>query len=227
MVNTATKNMNTIHADVAFFTPAAKPMLDRFDSSEDCRRAPGNSVKTQLGFRETRFITGRDSFYVAAIGEDRWAYTQRHHGPKGFLCVLDPALLAFASLASSRRYISPGKAVLFLLDHILHARMKIWVDAEVSQDLAIKEKLAKTCGHTQATHLAFLFHVRAFDWNYEKHAVRRSVDRGQSTEPVRRRKSDPISRKDSNRCLSLDAGSGVWTLNAHGSSPTQIHQPLC
>jgi hypothetical protein len=152
------------NADLAFFTPAVKQMLHRFDSSEDYCRMRGDSVKTRLGSRESTFIAGRDSFYVAAVGEDRWAYTQRHRGPKGFLCVLDATLLGFASVAGSRRYISSGNAVLFLLDHTLQTRLKIWADAEVSEDAFIIEKLAKTPGHSRATHLALLFHVRAFGW---------------------------------------------------------------
>jgi hypothetical protein len=154
-------------ADLAFFTPAVKRMLHRLDSSEDYSRTEGGSLKTQLGPSETAFIAGQDSFYVAAIGEDRWPYTQRHRGPKGFLRVLDATILGFATLAGSRRYISPGNALLFLIDHALPARLKIWADAEVSEDPAIIEKLAKSRGHTPATHLAFLFHVRAFGWNSE------------------------------------------------------------
>jgi hypothetical protein len=151
-------------ADLAFFTPAVKPMLHRLDSFENYSQKRGGSVKTQLSPSETAFIAGQDTFYVAAIGEDRWAYTQQHRGPKGLLGVLDATLLGFASLAGSRRYISPGNALLFLIDHASPARLKIWADAEVSKDPAIIEKLAKNRGHTPAMHLAFLFHVRAFGW---------------------------------------------------------------
>jgi len=154
-------------ADLAFFTPGVKPMLHRLDSSEDYSRTKGGSVKTQLGPSETAFIAGQDSFFVAAIGEDRWAYTQRHRGPKGFLRVVDATILGFASLAGNRRYISPGNALLFLIDHALPARLKIWADAEVSEDPAIIEKLTKSRGHAPVTQLAFLFHVRAFGWNSE------------------------------------------------------------
>ena len=185
-------------ADLAFFTPAVKPMLQRLDSSEYYSRTEGGLVKTQLGPSETAFIAGQDSFYVAAIGGDRWPYTQRHRGPKGFLRVLDATILGFATLAGSRRYISPGNALLFLIDHALPARLKIWADAEVSEDPAIIEKLAKSRGHTPATHLAFLFHVRAFGWNSETYTVQRSVRQTRSTEPVRTGKADPIQRR---RCI--------------------------
>ena len=165
-------------ADLAFFTPAVKPMLHRLASSKDCSRMQGGSIRTQLGPAETAFITGRDWLYVAALGEDRWPYTQRHRGPQGFLYVLDATILGFASMASNRRYISPGNALLFLIDHVLQARLKIWADAEVSEDPAIIEKLAKTRGHSPATDLAFLFHVRAFSWNYKKRSLQRSERSG-------------------------------------------------
>jgi hypothetical protein len=80
----------------------------------------------------------------------------------------------------------------------LPARLKIWADAEVSEDPAIIEKLAKSRGHTPATHLAFLFHVRAFGWNSEKYTVQRSVREVRSTEPVRTGKADPIQGR---RCI--------------------------
>lgn len=211
--------MEANDADLAFFTPAVKPMLHRLDSSEDYSRTEGGSVETQLGPSETAFIAGQDSFYVAAIGEGRWPYTQRHSGPKGFLRVLEATILGFASLAGSRRYISPGNALLFLIDHALPARLKIWADAEVSEDPAIIEKLAKSRGHTPATHLAFLFHVRAFGWNSEKHTVQHSVREVLSADPVRTGKADPLSTKtkDAKRCLTLDASNGVWTLNSHSA----------
>lgn len=180
------------YPDLAFFTPAVKPTLHRLDSFEDYNRTQGGSVKTQLGPRETAFIADQDSFYVAAIGQDRWPYTQRHRGPKSFLCVLDATILGFASMASNRRYISPGNALLFLIDHVLQARLKIWADAEVSEDLAMIEKLLESRAHTPARYLAFLFHVRAFSWNYKKRSLQRSEHEAGTTEPVRTDKADPL-----------------------------------
>jgi hypothetical protein len=175
-------------ADFAFFTPAVKPMLHRIGSHGEFTRTEDGSAKTNLGLREIVFITDRDSFHVAAIGQDRWPYTQRHRGPKGFICVLNETILGFASIANNRRYISPGNALLFLIDHTLQARLKIWADAEVSEDPALIEKLAKTRGHGAASHLAFLFHVRGFSWNYDEDNVKRSA------REVRTEKENPIQR---------------------------------
>jgi uncharacterized protein len=191
-----TTDANDVH--FAIFNPVMEPILHGLDSSEHYSRTEGGSIKTQLGPRETAFVAGQDSFYIAAIGEDRLPYTQRRRGPKGFLRVLDATILGFASMVCSRRYISPGNALLFLIDHTLQARLKIWADAKVSEDRAIIEKLATARGHSRAMHLAFLFHVRAFSWNSEKHTVQRSVREARSTEPVRTGKADPIQRR---RCI--------------------------
>jgi len=159
--------------DLPFFTPAVKPMLLRL-ASEDYSRTKGGSLRTQLGPRETAFVAGLDSFYVAAFGEDRWPYTQRHRGPKGFLRTLDATTLGFASVSRNRRYLSTGDALLFLIDHGWRARLKIWAHAEVSEDLAITEKLV-SWDHSSAMQVAFFFHVRAFGWSYGKHTVQGSA----------------------------------------------------
>jgi uncharacterized protein len=208
------------NVDFAFFTPAVKRMLPRPDSPEHCSRTEHGSIKTHLGPREGAFIAGQDSFYVAAIGEDRWPYTQRHRGPNGFLRVLDATTLGFASVAGTRRYISPGNALVFLIDHTLQDRLKIWTDAQVSEDPAIIKSLAESRGCIPTMHLAFLFHVRAFGWNYEKHTVQhvqRSVREVHITQSVRPAKSDRllIKKVEAKRCLSLDASNGGWMLNSH------------
>ena len=150
--------------DLPFFTPAVKPMLLRL-ASEDYTRTQGGSVRTQLGPRETAFVAGLDSFYVAAFGEDHWPYTQRHRGAKGFLRTLGTTILGFASFSGNRRYISTGNALLFLIDHGSRTRLKIWAHAEVSEDLTMTEKLVSR-DRSSATQVAFLFHVRAFGWSY-------------------------------------------------------------
>jgi hypothetical protein len=208
------------NADLAFFSPAVKRMLPRPDSREHCSRTQHGSIKTHLGPREGAFIAGQDSFYIAAIGEDRWPYTQRHRGTNGFLRVLDSTTLGFASVAGTRRYISPGNALVFLIDHTLQDRLKIWADAQVSEDPAIIKNLAESRGCVPTMHLAFLFHVRAFGWNYEKHTVQhvqRSVREVRITQSVRPAKSDRLLIKnvEAKRCLSLDASNGGWTLNSH------------
>jgi uncharacterized protein len=210
----------TIQANVVdppFFTPAVKPLLCRFDFFEQYDKIKGGSPRMHLGASEIAFIANRDWFYVAAMGQDGWPYTQRHRGPKGFLRVLGATSVGFASLAGSQRYISDGSALLFLIDHASHAQLKIWADAEVSEDPATMEKLVITRRGGPGEHVAFFFRVRGFDWGDKQHAMQRSAGEVHSTEAARPGKSDPLSTNamTANRCLSLDAGSGGWTLNAH------------
>jgi hypothetical protein len=172
-------------ADLAFFTPTVKPLLGRFDLSEHYNQIKSGSMKVQPGAREMAFIANRESFYVAAMGQDGWPYTQRHRGPKGFLRVLGATTVGFASLAGSQRYISDGSALLFLIDHALHAQLKIWADAEVSEDPARMEKLMITRRGSPAEHVAFFFHVRAFDWGDEQNAMQRLAGEVHSTEAAR------------------------------------------
>jgi hypothetical protein len=96
-------------------------------------------------------------------------------------------------MADRRRYISPGNALLFLIDHALPARLKIWADTEISEDPVIIEKLAKISGDSRATYLAFLFHVRAFGCNYENDNVQRSGE-VRSTGPMQTGKGNPSLR---------------------------------
>jgi hypothetical protein len=205
------------NADLAFFTPTVKPLLGRFDSSEHYKQIKSGSMKTQLGAREIAFIANREWFYVAAMGQDGWPYTQRHRGPKGFLRVLGARSIGFASLPGSQRYISDGSALLFLIDHASHAQLKIWAHAEVSEDPATMAKLVITGRSSLAEHLAFCFRVRGFEWGDEQHARQRSVAEVHNTEAERPGKSDPLSTNamTAKRCLSLDASKGVWTLNSH------------
>jgi uncharacterized protein len=150
--------------DLAFFTPAVKPMLHRLASSKDYTRTEGGSVKTQIGPKEAAFISGRDSFHLASIGQNSWPFTQYHRGPKGFLRMLDNRTLALGCFRSSRRHISSGAVLLFLIDHASRGRLKIWAETEISEDCALTEKLIGASDGTTIDR-AFLFHIRAFEWS--------------------------------------------------------------
>jgi uncharacterized protein len=157
---TATGNI----AGVPFFTPATKQMLQRLTALPAYALAENTVITTRIGPEEATFVAERDSFHLASIGEDGWSYTQHHRGPKGFLRVLDDKTLGFVGLHSSRRSISTGSVLLFLMDHSSHDRLKIWADNEVSEDPAVMAKLTGK-NHGAPTELAFLFHLRAFGWN--------------------------------------------------------------
>jgi predicted pyridoxine 5'-phosphate oxidase superfamily flavin-nucleotide-binding protein len=156
--------------ELAFFTPAVKATLERFGSGNNCGRLKSRSITTQIGREEAAFIAARDSFYVASIGENSWPYTQYRRGAKGFLRPLDSTTLGFADSRVNRQYISPGNVLLFLMDYPSQRRLKIWAETEISEDPAIIEKLSETSYGAEIDR-AFLFHVLAFEWNYQQHVV--------------------------------------------------------
>ena len=61
-----------------------------------------------LSSNEIKMIEGRDSFYLASIGENNFPYIQHRGGPKGFVKVLDTQTLAFLDFKGNKQYISVG-----------------------------------------------------------------------------------------------------------------------
>ena len=160
------------------FTPAVKATQERLGSRQIYARLEGRTTKTQIGPDEAAFIAARDSFYLASVGENAWPYIQYRGGPKGFLRALDPVTLGFADFRGNRQYISTGNVLstgrtcLFLMDYPAQERLKIWAEAEISDDPAVLAKLSHA-NYSATIERGFLFHVLAFDWNCQQHIVPR------------------------------------------------------
>lgn len=157
-------NVTATVAEVRFFSPAALPKRECSASTETHASRQSRSTRTQIGPKEAAFISGRDSFHLASIGQSSWPFTQYHRGPKGFLRMLDNRTLALGGLRNSRQHISSGTVLLFLIDHASRGRLKIWAETEISEDRALTEKLIGASDGTTIDR-AFLFHIRAFDWS--------------------------------------------------------------
>src|SRR4029077_15475095 len=151
-------------AGVAYFTPGIKPLLERLASFTQSASVENRSMIMSIGPDETAFAAARDSLQFASIGEDGWPYIHHYRGPRGFLRTLGENTLGLPSPLSRRRNISAGTTLLFLMDCSSRKRLKIWADSEISDDPATIAKL--TDGNCPSSiQLAFLFHVRAFQWN--------------------------------------------------------------
>lgn len=163
--------------DIAF-TPGVKAEQERRGSRHAYERLDGVNHRTQLGPEEREFIEQRDSFYVATVGENGWPYVQYRGGPKGFLRVFDERTIGFADFRGNRQYVTTGNvttthhACLFLMDYPNQTRLKLWTEAEVSDDAGVLRKVAVP-GYAAVVERAFVFRVLAFDWNCQQHIVRR------------------------------------------------------
>ncbi len=140
-------------------------------------RGPANDAFSEF---EKDFISRRDGFYLATVGETGWPYIQFRGGPAGFLHIVDDRTLAYADLSGNRQYISTGnlranhRAALFLMDYPHQARLKIlanvevipWKDApEWKHELKIDAK-----GRPERV---VILHLAAFDWNCPQHIPQR------------------------------------------------------
>jgi uncharacterized protein len=122
-----------------------------------------------------RFLSERDSFYLATASADGRPYVQHRGGPRGFLRVLDEHTLGFADFRGNRQYITLGnlaendRAFLFLMDYARRQRIKIWGRARVVEDApSLLEGLADP-GYDGRPEQAIVLRIEAWDANCPQH----------------------------------------------------------
>jgi hypothetical protein len=110
-------------AEIAF-TPGVQRIQEEMGSRRGYSRLQdGPKHHDRLGPTEAAFIGGRDSFYIASVGETGWPYIQHRGGPTGFLRVLDETTIGFSDFSGNRQYVSVGNLAgddrisLFLMDY--------------------------------------------------------------------------------------------------------------
>ena len=91
------------------FTPGVKRAQERYGSRHNYARAEvGESELFGLTEAEVEFISQRDGFYMAMVGENGYPYIQFRGGQKGFLKILDEKTLGFADFRGNLQCISVG-----------------------------------------------------------------------------------------------------------------------
>lgn len=172
-------------ADIAF-TDRVKAVQEQYRTrSQNQRLQEAGGPNDALGEREAAFIAGRDSFYLATVGETGWPYVQHRGGPPGFLKVLGPKLLAYADFRGNAQLISAGNAAgsdrasLILMDYARRRRLKILgrlrfedaasADPEVRRAVELPEYGARV-------ERVAVIQVEAFDWNCPQHITPRFTE---------------------------------------------------
>jgi uncharacterized protein len=169
----------TYPSDIAF-TPTVKAIQTRKGSRQIyARQEQAGSWETEIISELRSFIEAQTSFFLATANKGGQPYVQHRGGPAGFLQVLDPTTLAFADFEGNRQYISQGnlqensKAHIFLLDHALRRRVKIWGRARVvADDPDLLAKLVPQ-GYPMRAEQVIVFKVSAWDENCAQHIPRR------------------------------------------------------
>lgn len=135
----------------------------------------------RLSERERAFVSDRDGFYVASVGENGWPYLQFRGGPRGFVKVLDDRALAFADFRGNLQYITTGnikqddRVALFFMDYANRRRLKVMARAEVFEVKDRPELIEQLENRNYKARVerAVVYHVEAFDWNCPQHITPR------------------------------------------------------
>jgi hypothetical protein len=165
------------HYPAITYTGSVKETQQDYGTRENGARleAQEHDDKT-IGWREADFITQRDSFYMASVGETGWPYVQFRGGPQGFLKVIDEKTLGYADFRGNLQYISVGnfrsnnRVALILMDYANRRRLKIMARTEVYRvgERADLDAAFQDPEYPAKVERAVLFHVEALDWNCPK-----------------------------------------------------------
>lgn len=164
------------------FGPSVKAAQEANGSRKAyAREEAADAEPDYLTESEAAFITSRDSFYMASVGEGGWPYIQHRGGPVGFVKILGPRLFGFADFRGNRQYVSLGnlghdnRASFFFMDYVRRARLKLLgrvTMVDVEQDAELRQKLVNP-GYKAVVERAFVVEVEAFDWNCPQHIAPR------------------------------------------------------
>lgn len=167
-------------AEIAF-TESVKAQQEQYGSRQQYAQMDARVRGTTLTIAETEFITARDGFYLATVGENGYPYVQFRGGPPGFLRVMNAQTLGYADFRGNRQYITVGnlhqndRAALILMDYANRLRLKTYARIEIikAKDRPELMERLRVPGYDAQLERAMLLHVEAFDWNCPQHITPR------------------------------------------------------
>lgn len=168
------------YAELAF-TSAIKEMQEKLGSRVSYARKAKHTYVDGFTENEIIFISQRDSFYIASIGENNYPYIQHRGGPPGFLKVLDSKRLGFIDFRGNMQYITTGNLAtnnniaLIMIDYPSRSRLKIYAKAEIIElnDNPDLFELLDLKEYKFRPERMIVFHVEAYDWNCPQHIIPR------------------------------------------------------
>lgn len=164
------------------FTKTVKEVQELMGSRKSYARfEEGPDRNHELTGNEIEFISERDSFYAATVGETGWPYIQHRGGPVGFLKVLSKNQIGFADFSGNRQYITVGnlttdpRIAMILMDYQNRERLKILGNVKLinsNEDPALIEMLTPK-NYDAKIERAFVIDVEGYDWNCPQHITQR------------------------------------------------------
>lgn len=168
-------------AEIAF-TPNVKKVQEDMGSRASYTRM--ESVEDAVNYRltevEAGFISARNSFYMATVGETGWPYIQHRGGPVGFVRVLDEGTIGFADFRGNRQYVSVGNLItddrvsMFFMDYRNRTRLKLFGRARIiGLEDEVNISRLEVADYRARVERGFIVSVEGFDWNCPQHISER------------------------------------------------------
>jgi hypothetical protein len=163
------------------YSDAVKAMQEKLGSRATYARMERDTYIDGLTDNEVDFISQRDSFYMASIGESGFPYIQHRGGPKGFLKVLDSKRIGFIDFKGNMQYITVGNlasninVALIMVDYPARARLKIFAKAEIVElkDNPELYDLLDLSDYKFKPDRMMVLKIEAYDWNCPQHIIPR------------------------------------------------------
>ena len=148
------------------------------------RKVTPQPERDLLTEEEVAFIAQRDSFYMATVASNGWPYIQHRGGPRGFLKMIEPNVLAFPDYRGNRQLLSTGniasnnRVALFLMDYPRRERLKLMGYArvvDVREDPELAAQVTEP-GMLKSLERIFRVEVVSYNWNCPQYITPRFTE---------------------------------------------------
>lgn len=161
------------------FTPSVQATQTRYGSRERMQQlALREPDRAALSQEMQDRLRRANSVIIGTASLEGWPHIQHRGGPRGFIKVLAPDLLAFADYRGNRQYISVGnlaennRMFLLLLDYAERTRLKIWGRGEVVDDDPVLLERVRDRDYASRIERVIRMRVEAWDTNCDSHIPR-------------------------------------------------------
>ncbi len=161
------------------FSPSVRAVQARNGSRERMQQlAAREPDRATLSDEMQERLRRANSVIIGTASREGWPHVQHRGGPRGFIKVLAPDLLAFADYSGNRQYITVGnlaendRMLLLLLDYAERTRLKIWGRGEVIDDDPALFALVRDADYPARVERVIRMRVEAWDTNCNSHIPR-------------------------------------------------------
>lgn len=165
--------------DIAFTESVKAAQTARGVRNAMARMGVGAGWFTSVTPDLAAFLAERDHFFLATASAAGQPYIQHRGGPPGFLKCLDEKTLGFADFRGNRQYISIGnlaenpRAHIFVIDHALQRRIKLWGRARIVEGDAVLLQRLSDPAYKAKVERAILFDLDLWAVNCPQHITQR------------------------------------------------------